>query len=72
MTAKSLQFNFRPDLARALIQFIARADRHEHPEGTFDQAKRWSPSESCCPLCNRYRPPTRAYAPRCYKPTINT
>ena len=61
MSAKTIKFNFRPELAGALIQFIARGDRHEHPDGKFDRAKRWSPSESCCSLCNQYRPPSRAY-----------
>jgi len=43
MKQKTNYFTMRPELAGAIIQFMARADRHEHPEGVFDSAKRWYP-----------------------------
>lgn len=45
----------------AAKQFIARRDRAEHPDGRFDNAKRWYPtSTEECSCCSVY-PPSRAY-----------
>jgi hypothetical protein len=64
MTSNKTAQNFysiKPEHAGALSQFIARGDRDEHPDGEFDQAKRWYPKEACGPLCHGYRSPSRAF-----------
>jgi len=59
---RATYFTLKPALAGAIIKYIARADRQEHPSGHFDGAGRWYPSETCGPLCHGYRSPSRAYS----------
>lgn len=49
-------------LQQACEAYVARRDRRAHPDGEFDSAGRWYPSDAewqAC--CNRIRPPSRAY-----------
>ena len=42
--------------------FLARKDRKVHPDGDFDRAGRWYPSESeKCDCCSGIRSPSRSY-----------
>lgn len=54
------QFEREKRVRRAAASYIARRDRKEHPDGTFDTAKRWYPSDKerqdCC---DAIRSPTR-------------
>ena len=46
----------------ALRLHFQRAARADHPDGTFDKAGRWYPSEGeTCACCSGLRAPTRAY-----------
>lgn len=45
---------------KAAQEFEDLRDRKSHPEGKFDNAGRWYPSEYC-PCCNNIRSPSRAY-----------
>lgn len=46
----------------AAMQFLARRDRAEHPDGKFDNAQRWYPGsgerQNCC---SHIRSPSRAH-----------
>ena len=49
-------------LEQAARTFIDRRDRTAHPQGKFDNAGRWYPSESeTCACCSSVRGPSRAY-----------
>jgi len=49
-------------LAAALADFLSRQDRTSNPDGTFDKAGRWYPSDSeRCDCCTAVRGPSRAY-----------
>jgi hypothetical protein len=53
-------------LARAAVipaakQYIARRDRTEHPEGTFDKAGRWYPTVSEKLNTSAFRSPSREW-----------
>jgi hypothetical protein len=42
--------------------YVARKERRAHPDGKFDNAGRWEPSESeKCECCRGIRSPSRAY-----------
>ena len=49
-------------MSRAVSTYLSRKDRRAHPDGTFDRAGRWYPSDeeyqSCC---DKIRGPTRAF-----------
>jgi len=46
----------------ALAEFEDRQIRKIHPDGKFDNAGRWYPSDDeWCPCCNSVRSPSRAY-----------
>ena len=49
-------------LDKAAREYLARQKRESHPEGSFDNAQRFRPSQQerqdCC---NDIRPPSRAY-----------
>ena len=48
--------------AKAVETYLKRQSRAEHPDGTFDNAKRWYPSDSEHQDCCRYiRGPSRAF-----------
>ena len=50
------------NLERAARTFIARRDRTGHPDGNFDKAGRWYPSEAeTCDCCSSVRSPSRAH-----------
>ena len=56
------QNSFSPEVEAAAREYIARRDRMTHPDGTFDAASRWYPSESeKCDCCDGIRSPSRAY-----------
>lgn len=49
-------------LETAAREYIARRDRTAHPDGKFDGAKRWYPSDAeRCECCDSVRSPSRAY-----------
>ena len=53
---------FSPEVETAAREYIARQSRDTHPDGTFDRAGRWYPSESeWCNCCTGIRSPSRAY-----------
>ena len=42
--------------------YATRKSRREHPDGTFDKAGRWYPSEAeTCECCKHIRPPSRGW-----------
>lgn len=46
----------------ALAEFRALSNREIHPEGEFDKAGRWYPSDyERCDCCDSIRAPSRAY-----------
>lgn len=45
---------------QAAREFISLRDRHTHPKGSFDNAKRWYPDEYL-PCCSAIRGPSRAF-----------
>lgn len=48
------------NLERAARTFIARRDRTAHPDGNFDKAGRWYPSEAeTCDCCSSVRSPSQ-------------
>lgn len=50
------------NLERAARTFLARRDRTAHPDGNFDKAGRWYPSEAeTCDCCSTVRSPSRAH-----------
>ena len=53
-------FGLRPPV-KAAVTYLRRRDRHEHPEGTFDSAKRWYPDGSENLNTGRYRTPSRRW-----------
>jgi hypothetical protein len=47
---------------QAAVLYVLRKRRIVHPDGTFDKAQRWDPSENeHCACCNPIRAPTRAW-----------
>lgn len=47
---------------RALSQFKRRQDRLEHPDGSFDNAGRWYPTDDeDCGITARVRSPSRSW-----------
>lgn len=49
-------------LEQATIDYTSRKDRTSHPDGTFDKAGRFYPSDSeTCSCCSGLRSPSRAY-----------
>lgn len=52
-----------PDKIQAAArEYIARRDRHTHPDGDFDSAGRWYPAESeACACCDSVRSPSRSW-----------
>jgi len=49
-------------LQKAVECYIRRQNRDEHPEGHFDNAKRWYPSEhEGCTCCKYIRTPSRGF-----------
>jgi len=47
---------------RAVEEYLSRKDRSSHPDGTFDKARRWYPSDvEKCKACSSIREPSRAY-----------
>lgn len=49
-------------LEEAYTCWRRRQDRHQHPAGKFDNAKRWWPSaEERCDCCNAIREPSRTW-----------
>jgi len=50
------------NIKAAAEAYIARKSRAEHPDGTFDSARRWEPSdEERCDCCAYVRWPSRAW-----------
>ncbi len=49
-------------LQNAVTEFENRQSRRVHPDGTFDKAGRWYPSDSeSCGCCDEVRGPSRSY-----------
>ncbi|HSH85384.1 MAG TPA: hypothetical protein VK979_09555 [Guyparkeria sp.] len=49
-------------ITKAAQEYLDRRDRRTHPDGTFDNAKRWYPSSTeRCDCCNSIRSPSRAW-----------
>lgn len=49
-------------LEKAAKLFVDRQNRDAHPNGEFDNAKRWYPSkDEKCECCENLRSPSRAY-----------
>lgn len=46
---------------KAAQEYLLRRNRHSHPEGEFDSAKRWYPDESEKLETSLYRSPSRAW-----------
>lgn len=47
---------------KAAQEYLSRRDRITNPDGNFDKAGRWYPSESeHCDCCKAIRGPSRAY-----------
>lgn len=54
--------DFTVDTINAAQAYRARRDRELNPQGGFDNAKRWYPSENeRCPCCAHVRSPSRAW-----------
>ena len=49
-------------LNKAAKEYLDRKERSSHPDGYFDNAKRWYPSnEEGCECCLEIRSPSRAF-----------
>lgn len=49
-------------VAVAVVSYLGRQARKEHPAGDFDNAKRWYPSDSEeCECCEGLRSPSRSW-----------
>lgn len=48
------------DVLEAAQEYLDLQSRAKHPEGYFDNAKRWYPDEPC-PCCQFVREPTRSW-----------
>ena len=60
MPTKLLDSN--PALVKAVQTYLARQARRAHPDGFFDNAKRWYPSDDeRCDCCDATRSPSRAW-----------
>ena len=47
---------------KAVEEFINRKTRKSHPDGSFDKAKRWEPSDNeWCECCKSIRTPSRRF-----------
>jgi len=47
---------------KATKEYLSRKNRISHPEGSFDKARRWHPSDmERCEACSTVREPSRAY-----------
>jgi len=47
---------------KATEEYLSRKIRKSHPDGTFDKANRWYPSDlEVCECCSTVRAPSRAY-----------
>jgi hypothetical protein len=54
--------HFDADVLKAAARYIKLQDREVHPDGNFDNAKRWLPSSSeKCSCCAGLRTPSRAF-----------
>lgn len=51
----------RTDYVQAAVTYTLRKERHEHPSGSFDAARRWYPDESEDLDISGLRPPSRAW-----------
>ncbi len=53
---------YEQKIAAALYEWKRLQDRRQHPDGTFDSAGRWYPSDAeKCECCAKIRSPSRAY-----------
>lgn len=51
-----------PELAAAVKTFRSRQARYDHPDGCFDNANRWYPSDDeRCDCCDYIRSPSRVW-----------